>query len=136
MSAHRPPVSTPDRRALGLPVAIGAACCAGIGLLTRFDPATTSWYPRCPVQATTGWSCPGCGLTRAAGQLVRGDLAAAFGAHQLWPLVAVLIAGGWWAMVQSSRRRPVPALWRSWRPAWTVALVTIVTAFTFARNLG
>lgn len=41
----------------------------------------------CPVQRLTGIGCPGCGLSRAAAALVRGDFA---GALRLHPMVYVL----------------------------------------------
>ncbi|MDY3619345.1 DUF2752 domain-containing protein [Agathobaculum sp.] len=41
----------------------------------------------CPVQRVTGVGCPGCGLSRAAAALVRGDFAGAFRLH---PMVYVL----------------------------------------------
>ncbi len=42
----------------------------------------------CPLLLLTGLQCPACGLTRAASALLRGDFAAAFGYHALWPLWA------------------------------------------------
>ena len=43
----------------------------------------------CPWRLTTGVSCPGCGATRAAAALLRGELAASWDSH---PLVLVLAA--------------------------------------------
>ena len=40
----------------------------------------------CPVKFVTGISCPGCGMTRAWGAVLRGDFAAAFRYHPLWIL--------------------------------------------------
>ena len=41
----------------------------------------------CPVQRLTGVPCPGCGLSRAAASVLRGDLAGAFRLH---PMIYVL----------------------------------------------
>lgn len=35
----------------------------------------------CPLRRCSGGYCPGCGLTRSAGQLVRGDLAGSWSQH-------------------------------------------------------
>lgn len=52
----------------------------------------------CPVKAALGIPCPGCGLTRATISLLRGDFAAALGAHAFAPvllagLAALVVAG-------------------------------------------
>lgn len=49
----------------------------------------------CPVALTTGIACPGCGMTRAASRLLRGDLASAVAFHPLVPAIAVLAIVGW-----------------------------------------
>lgn len=41
----------------------------------------------CPVQRLTGIPCPGCGLSRAAASVMRGDLA---GALRMHPMIFVL----------------------------------------------
>lgn len=45
----------------------------------------------CPLLLLTGWSCPACGMTRAASSLLRGDAAAAFARNALWPLYAAYL---------------------------------------------
>ena len=40
----------------------------------------------CPLKYITGISCPGCGMTRAWGAVLRLDFAAAFRFHPLWIL--------------------------------------------------
>lgn len=49
----------------------------------------------CPFALCTGTACPGCGMTRAAGYLIRGDMAAAMTYHPLIPIVAAQLAVGW-----------------------------------------
>ena len=49
----------------------------------------------CPFALTTGIACPGCGMTRAAAQLFRGDFGAAMTLHPLVPAIALLGLGGW-----------------------------------------
>lgn len=49
----------------------------------------------CPFALLTGTACPGCGLSRAAGSLVRGDFGAALAYHPLVLLVGLWLAGAW-----------------------------------------
>jgi hypothetical protein len=64
----------------------------------------------CPFALMTGTACPGCGMTRAASHLIRGDLGTAITYHPLVPLIAALaIAGwGWFLLVRSGRARRLP----------------------------
>jgi hypothetical protein len=55
----------------------------------------------CPFALCTGMACPGCGMTRAASHLLRGNLDLAFGYHPLVPIVAIQLMGGWvWYMLR------------------------------------
>jgi hypothetical protein len=67
----------------------------------------------CPFALCTGMACPGCGMTRAASHLIRGDLTTALAYHPLIPLVAVMSIGGWvWFLLRRSGRvRPLPGRW-------------------------
>lgn len=49
----------------------------------------------CPFALATGIACPGCGMTRAASMLLRGDLSSAVAFHPLVPLFAFIAVGGW-----------------------------------------
>jgi hypothetical protein len=40
----------------------------------------------CPILAATGIPCPGCGLTRASMELIRGDFASSFHTHAFAPI--------------------------------------------------
>lgn len=46
----------------------------------------------CPFKSALGIPCPGCGLTRASIALLRGEFAAAFGAHAFAPVLLVGLA--------------------------------------------
>lgn len=63
----------------------------------------------CPFALATGMACPGCGMTRAASMLFRGDLGSAITFHPLVPLIALLAVGGWiWFVLRKSGRvRPM-----------------------------
>lgn len=49
----------------------------------------------CPFALCTGTACPGCGMTRAAGYLIRGDFTAAMTYHPLVPFVVAQLTVGW-----------------------------------------
>ena len=43
-----------------------------------FEPGKTGFFPLCPFRLLTGFTCPGCGSTRALHQLLHGHVEAAF----------------------------------------------------------
>lgn len=57
----------------------------------------------CPYRRCTGGDCPLCGTTRAAGHLLRGDLAASWQAHPIVLVLAMQIPM-WLAVTRSTRR--------------------------------
>lgn len=124
-------VDTATRRALVAPAsAAAAAVAAGVVLYVR-DPHTSHYLP-CPFHAVTGLWCPGCGGTRAAGDLVRGDVASAMSSNVLAVVVLAggLVVWGLWVRARYSAR-PMP------RPRrWMVAAgVAVMVAFTVLRNV-
>ena len=72
-----------DRRAIAV-IAGAGALHLGLGMA-----GITIWS--CPIRAVTGLPCPGCGLTRATIELLRGDLTGSLQTHAFAPL---FIAGG------------------------------------------
>lgn len=107
LSAKRRRLSTPnlkpvtltwrERLTLAFPfVAIGL-----LALMTPSDDGPTI----CVFALCTGTACPGCGMTRAASHLIRGDLASAVEYHPLVPAVALAVAAGWlWFVLRLSGR--------------------------------
>lgn len=49
----------------------------------------------CPFAMCTGTACPGCGLTRAAGSFIRGDMSLALAYHPLAPVILAQLLGAW-----------------------------------------
>lgn len=77
---------------------------AAVALLALFTPSDEG-PTVCPFALTTGTACPGCGLTRAASYLVKGDLSTAFLYHPLVPLIGMQLLGGWvWYVLRRSGR--------------------------------
>ena len=101
---------------------IAAALAAGF-ILHRFNPEHHFIYPRCPFFALTGLRCAGCGATRAAHLLLRGDLTGALAQNPLL-FVALLFA-----------------VLFAFKPAWLRhrfwiwAVVAVVVAYTVWRNI-
>nr|WP_296763584.1 DUF2752 domain-containing protein [Rhodococcus sp. (in: high G+C Gram-positive bacteria)] len=120
-------------RALAAPASVAAAVvAAGVVLYVR-DPATSSYIP-CPFHALTGLWCPGCGTTRAAGDLVRGDVSAALSSNVLAVLLFGIGVAAWMLWVGARvRGRPLgfgrPPLW------FVVTGLVVSAAFTIVRNL-
>jgi len=94
-----------DRLVFAAPIAV-------LGLLASISPQDDG-VTVCPFALITGMACPGCGMTRAASSLIRGDLTTALGYHPLVPLIAVLAIGGWaWFLLRRSGRvEPLPTRW-------------------------
>jgi hypothetical protein len=107
---------------------------AGFATLFLFDPSTSAFYPPCPFHALTGLYCPGCGTTRAAHELLHGDLAAAFGLNPL--MVLALPYLGYSAAtyaIPGLGGRPLKGFLASPRFAWLV--LRFVLLFWLLRNI-
>lgn len=112
-------------------MAVAAGVVIGATTLSVRDPRTSAYLP-CPLHAVTGMWCPGCGATRAFGDLVRGDLPSAMSSN----VVAVVLLGvgvlTWGLWVRSRIRGTALAT----PPVWVIAsAVVAVAAFTVVRNI-
>ncbi len=63
-----------------------AAAAAGAFVVSYFNPTTAGFFPVCPLYATTGLNCPGCGLTRGVHALFHGDVPGALHFNALLPV--------------------------------------------------
>ena len=131
----QPDTHTPAlERVRGPLVTIGALSAATLALHLR-DPHQSGSWGFCPLYATTGIYCPGCGGLRAVNDLTDGRVGAALSSNVL-VAVGVPIATVWLAvwLVARWRGTTVPALPPRARTAlaWAGALLALV--FTIARN--
>ena len=62
------------------------AATTGVFVVSYFNPTTAGFFPVCPLYATTGLSCPGCGLTRGFHALFHGDILDALHFNALLPV--------------------------------------------------
>ena len=80
--------------------------------LGAWDPARNGGPPLCVFKACTGVNCPGCGLTRALGSLLRGRGHDAVTHHPLAPLLLVELVA-LWILAVARRAGRVPRLDRN-----------------------
>lgn len=108
-----------------------AACTLVIAaVLYRFDPATTAWFPSCPLYTWTGWLCPGCGTLRALHALAHFHILEAVRYNAF--TVPVMAAGA----AALALRRPVvrhPARWVTAAAVFGVLRNVPLAAFAWLR---
>jgi hypothetical protein len=97
------------------------------------EPGKSRFLPGCPFRALTGFTCPGCGTTRALHQLLHGNLVAAF---QLNPLLILSLPFLLYALLRYTnaalRGRPINRNSLAAKYIWT--LFGIVLFFWIFRN--
>lgn len=117
-------VATSRRVPLGSPglAAVGFAAVAAIASAGDDDGVVL-----CPFRRCTGGYCPGCGATRAANRLVRGDLAASWTHHPWVVLLAVqtAVVAGWFAVTRRDPRQSSPRWIAGLGVANAIALMAI-----------
>jgi len=106
---------------------------AGSAYLFWFEPGKSGFFPICLFRFLTGFTCPGCGTTRAMHQILHGHFLTAF---MLNPLLLLAIPFMLFALLRYSvivmrggvpRPNALPA-------AYIYALFFIVLSFWIFRN--
>jgi hypothetical protein len=121
------------RRRIAHIAAVTVACAAMV--LQRFSPATSSFYPRCPVFLWLHLYCPGCGGTRALAALLHGRLIEAL--H--WnPMVAISFPFVFLFFALSYRRaiQTGPFYWPAVPDAALQLCLGLIGIFTVLRNVS
>ena len=87
---------------------VAAAVFVGVAALAviyaTYDPSAEI-FPKCPVKALTGYSCPGCGSQRALHALLTGRPMDALGYNAMLPVGIVALAVFGVAESRAGRRR-------------------------------
>jgi len=98
-------------------IAAGVAAAAATIALSAWTPSPDPAHTVCALRRTLGIDCPGCGMTRAAAALVRGEFGEATRLHPLvWAVAAQGIAlwvrwgASAWAGVRPMRARTLALL--------------------------
>ena len=114
-------------RHFGFLHALGLSGVFGL-LAARFLPLASLPFMHCTLRESTGWPCPGCGLTRVAVRMAHGDIGGALDANPLGTVAAVGFIGcAAFAALQALFRLPVPHLTLSEREA-RISRAAIVSA--------
>lgn len=96
----------------------------------------------CPFAALLSLPCPGCGLSRAAHDLLAGDVRAALALHPLSPLVVPSVAAGLlWVLCAPSDSSTLHSAARSGLACkvaalWSVTLLGLLIGVWIARFFG
>lgn len=119
---------------VGLLAGTAAAGVAGLAAVVARDPHVPNSWGVCPLLATTGVFCPGCGGLRAVADLARGDVTAALSSNALAVVLLAVAALAWLLAAQGlALRRAVP--WERWVTGRVAAVViTALAAFSVLRN--
>lgn len=133
MTTAAPSTLQRSQRALVAPLAVGVAIIAAT-IWVVADPNPHDGPVICLFRRTTGFWCPGCGLTRATHYLLRGDFVTAFSYHLLVIPVLALLALAWVSWLATSMGRPAPLV-RVMTPVFTWVMVGVFVAFVVVRNL-
>jgi hypothetical protein len=102
-------------------------------LLLRFPPATSSFYPTCPVFTLLHIYCPGCGGTRALAALLHGRLYEAMHWNALvvllLPFAGAFFAISYWSAIHNREFR-----WPAVSNTVLKVLLVGICIFTLVRN--
>lgn len=75
-------------------IAIWSLLIAGAVYLFVFEPGKSGFFPPCVFRALTGFTCPGCGITRALHQALHGHLINAFTLNPLFFVLSPILLFG------------------------------------------
>ena len=114
-------------------VAIWLLIIAGAAYLFFFEPGKSGLFPGCPFRFLTGFTCPGCGTTRALHQILHGDFYTAF---TLNPLLLLAIPFVLFALIRYTvivMRGGVPR-GNSLPAPYVYAIFFVILSFWIFRN--
>jgi hypothetical protein len=95
---HAPPAGKPAKPSLRMVATRSSAgtllaVLAGVTVwVVARNPLKSTVFPPCPLHASTGIWCPGCGATRASYLMLHGDLVSAMHFNAMWVVLAPFVA--------------------------------------------
>jgi hypothetical protein len=104
---------------------------AGVFLIAGITASSDDGLILCPLRRCSGGYCPGCGLTRSSGQLLRGDLAGSWRQHPflLLALAQLAVLATIYATVSQARRNQL----RGFLSRFVLANAALLVAIWVAR---
>jgi len=114
-------------------IAIWSFLAAGAAYLFVFEPGKTGLFPICMFRYFTGFTCPGCGTTRALHQIVHGHFLTAFTLNPLFMIALPFMLFAFLRYTVTVLRGDVP------RPnalpaSYIYAIFFVVLSFWIFRN--
>lgn len=106
-----------------------------IGLYSHYDPALSTYFPKCPIFSFTGIQCPGCGSQRAVHQLLQFQFSESFAFNPLVIIFLPYILLGWIAQVFKNYPAMELIRIRLYGVHAAYIILTIVVIFTIIRNI-
>lgn len=112
---------------------ISIAAVAGLVVLYAFNPAESSFFPKCPFFWLTGLKCPGCGSLRATHQLLHLHIGKALGYNALMVVCIPLLL---FLIVSDALKAKFPRLYLLGRnPILSWSVVALVFLWWILRNI-
>lgn len=114
-------------------VVIWSLLLAGAAYLFIFEPGKSGFFPPCPFRLLTGFTCPGCGATRALHQVLHGHFDTAFTLNPLLLLVLPFLLFGLirYSVIVMRGGVPRPVTWPA---AYSYATFVVIVSFWIFRN--
>ena len=114
-------------------IAIWSVLAAGAAYLFVFEPGKTGFFPICLFRFFTGFTCPGCGTTRALHAILHGHFLTAFMLNPLFLLAIPFILFAFLRYTLIVMRGGVPPP-NSLPAPYIYALFFVVLSFWIFRN--
>ena len=134
MSFQQPELGTNSPAVRSLAGVGVATMVVGVAAVWYFDPTQVTLLPACPLYKTTGFACPGCGLTRGFHALFHGDFLTALDFNALIPLIAIFLAYIFFSML-SVAVRGRGFVFGKWNLVLLWGTLALLITFGILRNL-
>ncbi len=114
-------------------IAIWSLLVAGAVYLFAFEPGRTGFFLPCMFRLLTGFTCPGCGITRALHHVLHGHFINAFTLNPLFVLLLPILFFALlrYSMIVMRGRVPRP---NALPPVYIYALFFVILSFWIFRN--